>query len=71
MPIPFGTIVEAKEYQAIAQWVYLGNGLLVLGNYLMESHHPTNFNQLVRMFSLEFSQDLVMPLDRGRFQEAA
>lgn len=68
LPMPFGTIVGADEYRAIAQWVYSGNGLLVLGNYLMESHHYTNFNQLVRMFSLEFSHDLVMPLNREDFR---
>ncbi|MDZ4404568.1 toll/interleukin-1 receptor domain-containing protein [Prosthecobacter sp.] len=68
MPMPFGTIVNPDEYEAIAQWVYAGHGLMILGNYLMEGHHHTNFNHLARIFSLEFSQDLVMPCDREDFR---
>ncbi len=68
LPTPFGTMVENEEYEAIARWVYAGNGILVFGNYLMESHHYINLNQLMYKFGIEFSHDLVMPSNREDFR---
>lgn len=68
LPTSFGMMVENEEYEAIAKWVYAGNGLLVFGNYLMESHHYMNLNQLMHKFGMEFSHDLVMPLNRDDFR---
>jgi hypothetical protein len=50
LPTPFGTMVDAKEYENICQWVYRSGGLLVFGFYLMESHLFMNINNLVRRF---------------------
>lgn len=68
LPTPFGTMVDNEEYEAIARWVYAGNGLLVFGNYLMESHLYMNLNMLAHKFGIEFSHDLVMPLNQHDFR---
>jgi hypothetical protein len=67
LPIPYGTIVEDSEYEAIASWVASGGSLLVMGFYLMEVHLHTNLNQLVRRFGFEFKHNLLMPSNKYDF----
>jgi len=61
LPMPFGTIVDDLHYANIAKWVNRGGNLVLLGLYLMETHHYSNLNHLARRIGFEFSADLTMP----------
>ncbi|HYL64034.1 MAG TPA: TIR domain-containing protein [Candidatus Methylomirabilis sp.] len=62
VPAPFGSLVEDQQYENIARWVHRGGRVLLLGNYLMEAHHYTNFNSLSRRLGFKFCQNLTMPV---------
>ena len=64
LPAPYETLVDPEEYRTIADWVYSGKGLLVLGFYFMELHHHFNLNILAHLLGFEFCQDLIMPTGR-------
>ncbi len=69
IPTPFRTAVNRQEYDAVTRWVFAGNGLLVLGFYLMEAHHRFNLNDLVRRFGFEFLCNLIMPAGKEKFED--
>ena len=61
LPLTLKADLNSDECNAIATWVEEGHGLLALGTYLMERHHETNMNELLRRLGLQFSHDLIMP----------
>lgn len=69
VPMPYGSLVDDQHYADIAKWVNRGGRLLLLGTYLMEVHHYTNFNNLSRRLGFEFSQNLTMPKGHESFPE--
>jgi hypothetical protein len=69
LPTPFGTMVDDKEYEVIADWVYTGGGLLTFGNYLMESHLYMNLNVLARRCRFQFERNLLMPKDKVEYRD--
>jgi len=60
-PMPYGSMVDEMHYDNITKWVYRGGRLVLLGLYLMESHHYSNLNHLARRFGFDFSPNLTMP----------
>ena len=64
LPMPFGTLVDATEYEALAHWVNQGGCLIMCGFYFMESHLYTNFSTLAKRLQIDFGRNLIMP--RGR-----
>lgn len=69
LPMPFGSIVDERHYANIAKWVNRGGRLVLLGFYLMETHHYSNLNNLARRFGFEFSPNLTMPKGREDFRQ--
>jgi TIR domain len=67
-PMPFGSMVDELHYENLCKWVYRGGRLVLLGLYLMETHHYSNLNRLARRFGFEFSSNLTMPQGREDFQ---
>jgi hypothetical protein len=63
-PTPFRSAVSGEEYDALAKWVFAGNGLLMLGFYLMETHHRFNVNDLAHTFGFDFLHNLIMPVGK-------
>src|SRR5262249_39995223 len=50
LPMPYGTLVDERHYDNLAQWVLRGGRLVLLGLYLMDLHHYSNLNHLARRF---------------------
>jgi hypothetical protein len=69
LPMPFGTLVEERHYDNVAKWVLRGGRLMLLGLYLMETHHYSNLNNLSRRFGFDFSPNLTMPPGREDFRQ--
>lgn len=68
-PMPFGSMVQESHYDNLSKWVFRGGRIVMLGLYLMETHHYSNLNHLARRFGFEFLGNLTMPHGHEDFQQ--
>jgi hypothetical protein len=61
--LPRRRLYTQEEIDLVAEWVWGGGGVLLLGNYA-PIHHECAPNQLASRFGLLFEETLVMPEDR-------
>ncbi|WP_165248054.1 hypothetical protein [Paludisphaera soli] len=67
LPVTLRADLTPGECSAIAAWVEEGHGLLALGTYLMERHHETNLNALLRRLGVRLATDLIMSTEKDDY----
>ena len=66
LALPYHCSLTPSEIAAIDRWVYQGGGLFVMGFYAADIHHQgSNPSALLRVFGLEFGEDVIMPAGKA------